>query len=105
MSQVVNLILRRILFIILLISSEDEFSPLKNADTAANNNPTTARMSVYDLHRRYLEAAGALIDNQEEKTLELSPLLTYAGEGLTHFQGKHIRLPAHLCNEKFSNGS
>ena len=89
------------------ISSEDEFSPLKNADSAAKDTPTTARMSVFDLHRRYLEAAGAVIEKQqeEEKTLELSPLLTYAGEGLQQFQGKQIKLPAHLCNEKISNGS
>ena len=88
-----------------LISSEDEFSPLKNADTAAKDTPKTARMSVFDLHRRYLETAGAVLDNQEEKTVELSPLLTYAGEGLEHLQGKHIKLPAHLSNEKISNGS
>ena len=90
-----------------LISREDEFSPLKNADTAAKDTPTTARMSVFDLHRRYLEAAGAVIaqDQEEERTLELSPLLTYAGEGLEQFQGKPIRLPAHLCNERISNGS
>lgn len=87
------------------ISSEDEFSPLKNGDSAAKDTPTTARMSVFDLHRRYLDAAGAVIDNQDEKTLELSPLLTYAGEGLQQFQGKKIKLPAHLCNEKISNGS
>ena len=88
-----------------LISSEDEFSPLKNGESAAKDTPTTARMSVFDLHRRYLEEAGAVIEQQEEKTLELSPLLTYAGEGLERFQGKHIKLPAHLCNEKISNGS
>ena len=102
-SELVKLSWKRILKN--LIFSEDEFSPLKNADSAAKDTPTTARMSVYDLHRRYLEAAGAVIENQEEKVLELSPLLTYAGEGLKQFQGKHIKLPAHLCNERISNGS
>lgn len=85
---------------------EDEFSPLKNGDSAAaKDTPSTARMSVYDLHRRYMESAGAIIENQEDNTLELSPLLTYSGEGLEQFKGKHIKLPFHLNNEKFTNGS
>ena len=62
-------------------------------------------MSVFDLHRRYLEAAGAIIEDSEEKTVELSPLLTFAGEGLEQFKGKHIKLPCHLTREKCINGS
>ena len=90
--------------VISIVDREEEFSPLKNGDSAAKNTPTTARMSVFELHRRYLEAAGAVIDNQEENILELSPLLTYAGEGLEKFNGKHVQLPCHLSSEDCSNG-
>ena len=92
--------------IISIVYREEEFSPLKNADSASKDTPTTARMSVFDLHRRYMESAGAIIENEEVKTLELSPLVTYSGEGLEQFKGKHIELPFHLSsNEKFTNGS
>lgn len=93
---------------------EDEFSPLKNADGAAKDTPTTCRHSVYSLHQRYLlEAGGKLIDGQgaeiplipsparatecnnnvAEKELansvvvEISPLVSYQGEDLTPIVG------------------
>ena len=52
-----------------------------------------------------MESAGAIIENPEERTLELSPLLTYAGEDLEQYKGKHIKLPINISNEKFTNGS
>ena len=39
---------------------EEEFSPLKNADGAAKDTPTTCRNDLCSLHRRYAMAAGAI---------------------------------------------
>ena len=74
---------------------EDEFSPLKNADTAAKDTPTTARQAVFDLHEKYLEDAGAVIDNagDTEHIIEISPLISYAGEGLEGLKGKTVKTP------------
>ena len=40
---------------------EDEFSPLKNADGAAKETPTTSRQSLSALHRKFIEQAGGTI--------------------------------------------
>lgn len=40
---------------------EDEFSPLKNADGAATDSPTTARNALLAQHSRWATAAGATL--------------------------------------------
>lgn len=51
---------------------EDEFSPLKNNDQAISDTPTTARLSLYNLHQRYLLKAGAkIIDGQNGQPVPL----------------------------------
>lgn len=89
---------------------EDEFSPLKNADGAPKDTPTTCRQDLCSLHRRMMLQAGAKFvhkdgseiphipstttqadagDNQRtceefnEIICEVSPLVSYAGEDLT----------------------
>ncbi|MEZ6087964.1 MAG: DUF2007 domain-containing protein [Pirellulaceae bacterium] len=42
--------------------ASEVFAPVKNADGAASDTPTTARQAITDLHRRWLTEAGATVD-------------------------------------------
>lgn len=73
-------------FAVLEVAREDEFSPLKNAPGTGADDRDTSRRDLLAQHRRFLEAAGATLDDGVE--IELSPLVTYAGEGLVSVKGK-----------------
>ncbi|KAG0728804.1 UDP-N-acetylhexosamine pyrophosphorylase [Chionoecetes opilio] len=84
---------------------EDEFAPLKNGDGAEKDTPTTCRHALFSLHQRYLlNAGGTLLDSEGEPlplipsrkelrwdecpvVVEISPLVSYAGEGLDKLVG------------------
>jgi len=70
-------------FVIWEVKREEEFSPLKNADTAEKENPTTCRNSIFYLHRHYIQEAGGFVETNGTPVIcEISPLVSYAGEGL-----------------------
>ena len=73
-------------FAVLEVARAEEFSPLKNAPGTGSNDPDTSRRDLLAQHRRFLEAAGATV--KEGVEIELSPLVTYAGEGLESVKGK-----------------
>ena len=70
-------------FVIWEVNREEEFSPLKNADTAEKENPTTCRNDIFCLHRHYIQNAGGIVETNGTPVIcEISPLVSYAGEGL-----------------------
>ncbi len=58
---------------------EEEFSPVKNAE--GNDSPKTARTMIGRLHREWLRKAH--VEVKPGKLYEVSPTLSYAGEGLS----------------------
>ncbi|XP_037835514.1 UDP-N-acetylhexosamine pyrophosphorylase-like protein 1 [Kryptolebias marmoratus] len=96
-------------FVVFEVIRKDEFSPLKNTDGAASDTPTSVRTSLMDQHRRWVCSAGAsLLDedgnivgpetsessDQHPVKCEISPLVSYFGEGLEQLlKGKKLQTP------------
>jgi len=73
-------------FAVLEVERNEEFSPLKNAPGTGSDDPETSRRDLLAQHRRFLEKAGAKVNDGVE--VEISPLVSYAGEGLESLKGK-----------------
>ncbi|XP_018588375.2 UDP-N-acetylhexosamine pyrophosphorylase-like protein 1 [Scleropages formosus] len=85
-------------FVMFEVAREEEFSPLKNADGAPLDTPTTARRSLLAQHYRWVLGAGGSFRNTQGEPIkpipgvgldedppaicEISPLVSYFGEGL-----------------------
>ncbi|GAA6011248.1 hypothetical protein JCM10207_008277 [Rhodosporidiobolus poonsookiae] len=72
-------------FALLEVERTQEFSPLKNAPGTGSDDLDTSRRDLLAENRRWLEAAGATVQDGVE--VELSPLVSYAGEGLEVAKG------------------
>lgn len=73
-------------FAVLEVDRKEEFSPLKNAPGTGSDDPGTSRRDLLAQHKRFLESAGAQVKAGVE--IEISPLVSYAGEGLESIKGK-----------------
>ncbi|KAI8997764.1 nucleotide-diphospho-sugar transferase [Pilobolus umbonatus] len=87
-------------FSVFEVDRKDEFSPLKNAPGSGSDCPETSRRDIVAQHVRFIEAAGGQVVGENEGDcealeFELSPWVSYAGEGLREYvAGKTITAPA-----------
>lgn len=89
-------------FVIWEVKREEEFSPLKNADSAEKENPTTCRSDIFSLHRRYIQDAGGIVETNGTPIIcEISPLVSYAGEGLEKVVSKKKFKPPVLLRSSY----
>jgi len=100
---------------------EEEFAPLKNAEGAKDFTPSYCRNALFALHQKWLKMAGVNLTDTEGDVIlpmvspasesnnneegnedtsvlvcEISPLISYAGEGLDHYSEKKIVPPIYL---------
>jgi UDP-N-acetylglucosamine/UDP-N-acetylgalactosamine diphosphorylase len=79
------------------VRREDEFSPLKNAPGTGEDDPDTSRQHIMTQGRRWIEAAGGIVEDEGDGAgFEVSPLISYGGEGLEHLKGTAIKAPGVL---------
>lgn len=82
------------------VKREDEFSPLKNAKGTGEDDPDTSRQDILQQGKRFLEAAGVTVTSETAETgVEVSPLISYSGEGLEFLKGREVKAPAVIEKE------
>lgn len=76
---------------VLEVERVEEFSPLKNGKGSKSDNAETSRTDLLAQQKRWLVAAGATVEGGKEVEVEVSPLVSYAGEGLGDLSGVVFR--------------
>ncbi|KAI8067923.1 nucleotide-diphospho-sugar transferase [Gongronella butleri] len=82
-------------FSVLEVERKEEFSPLKNAPGSGADCPETSRRDLMDQHIRFIERAGGSVKtDSDDAVFELSPWVSYSGEGLADIvKGKTFVTP------------
>jgi UDP-N-acetylglucosamine/UDP-N-acetylgalactosamine diphosphorylase len=73
---------------------EHEFGPVKNAPGSDVDSPDTARALLLELGRQRALAVGATISGEDG--VEISPLLSYSGEGLEKLKDTILEALSHV---------
>ncbi|KAI9925694.1 hypothetical protein ASPWEDRAFT_113882 [Aspergillus wentii DTO 134E9] len=83
------------------VRREDEFSPLKNAKGTGEDDQDTSKRDIMKQGQRWIEKAGGVVVSEDEKVgVEVSPLISYGGEGLEFLKGREIKAPAIIEKEE-----
>jgi UDP-N-acetylglucosamine/UDP-N-acetylgalactosamine diphosphorylase len=77
---------------VLEVDRAEEFSPVKNAPGNPVDSPDSARLMISTAHTKWIKAAGASVENSSGKLFEISPLVSYGGEGLESQQDTAIKI-------------
>ncbi|SLM35670.1 udp-n-acetylglucosamine pyrophosphorylase [Lasallia pustulata] len=84
------------------VKREDEFSPLKNAKGTGEDDPDTSRKDILNQGKRWIQNAGGTVVNDggaEDAGVEVSPLISYGGEGLDFLKSRTIKALAVIEKE------
>jgi UDP-N-acetylglucosamine/UDP-N-acetylgalactosamine diphosphorylase len=77
------------------VKREDEFSPLKNARGTGEDDPDTSKRDIMAQGAKWVQAAGGVVVSEDnDDGVEVSPLISYGGEGLEFLKDRTIRAPA-----------
>ncbi|KAL9116163.1 MAG: hypothetical protein Q9227_000533 [Pyrenula ochraceoflavens] len=84
-------------FACLEVDRAEEFSPLKNAKGTGEDDPDTSCRDIMQQGGRWIKKVGATVVSEsaeEEAGVEVSPKISYGGEGLEFLRGREIKAPA-----------
>ncbi|MDI1490109.1 MAG: UDP-N-acetylglucosamine pyrophosphorylase [Ramalina farinacea] len=85
------------------VKREEEFSPLKNAKGTGEDDQDTSKKDIMQQGERWVKNCGGSIESEggsEALGVEVSPLISYGGEGLTFLNGRTIKAPAVIEKEE-----
>ncbi|KAL9620887.1 MAG: hypothetical protein Q9160_004669 [Pyrenula sp. 1 TL-2023] len=89
-------------FACLEVDRAEEFSPLKNAKGTGEDDPDTSKRDIMQQGERWIKGAGGMVTSEggADGGVEVSPKISYGGEGLEFLKGREIKAPAVVEKEE-----